>query len=268
MLRFSSKWSLCFSSLNMPIPTFAPSPQTGPVFILADRIPEMCGSLPPAQQRALVEMLDAFRAEVETKGNDIEYLKEIWELMGGAAAKLRDVVHIKDTVLDVCHWRLAMCLRYSTPTRIAEAVPYLEKIIAKFNREHSNGEMDLTPALYLAVALHKVPGQEAAAVRHFKAAYAYAPTIEIQYHHTQLWSRACFSRLLRRLGRIAEAMQEEKKIRNWLQRHPYCMHPSAFRDLVTDPQHQGKNYILDHPTVQQMLAGTIEIGPFIVFQLG
>lgn len=177
-------------------------------------------------------MLDAFRAEVETKGNDIEYLKEIWELMGGAAAKLRDVVHIKDTVLDVCHWRLAMCLRvsvssfasvfvlrriiinqYSTPTRIAEAVPYLEKIIAKFNREHSNGEMDLTPALYLAVALHKVPGQEAAAVRHFKAAYAYAPTIEIQYHHTQLWSRACFSRLLRRLGRIAEAMQEEKKIR-------------------------------------------------------
>jgi hypothetical protein len=102
-------------------------------------------------------------------------------------------------------------VQYSTPTRISEAAPYLEQVIAHFDSQHSNGEVDVVPMLYLAVALHKQPGQEEAAIRHFQAAYAYAPAISMQYH-TQLWSRACFSRLLRRLGRVEEAKEQEELI--------------------------------------------------------
>lgn len=72
--------------------------------------------------------------------------------------------------------------------------------------------MDETPEMYLGVALHKVAGQEEAAVAHFRAAYTAAPAVEMQFH-TQLWSRACFSRLLRRMGRVAEAEEQESAVR-------------------------------------------------------
>ncbi|KAJ7701755.1 hypothetical protein B0H17DRAFT_1044558 [Mycena rosella] len=241
----------------MPIPTFT-SPSTGTVPVLSKHTSEIFDVLSPTEQRAFFTLLEAFRAEIDAKGDDVEYLREIGAVNPGAT-----VAQTKTNVLDMCNWQLATCLRYSTPTRIAEATPCLEKVIAHFDSHHTNGEVDVTPVLYLGVAL----GQEEAAVRHFQAAYAHAPAIEMQYH-TQLWSRACFSRLLRRMGRIAEAEEQENDIRNWLLGHPYGMPPSTFCALVTDPMHEGKDYILDHPSVKRMFAGMSEIAPGFVVHFG
>ncbi|KAJ7507274.1 hypothetical protein B0H11DRAFT_2219103 [Mycena galericulata] len=220
----------------MPIPTFT-SPRIGTVCVVNNRIGDIIPALSPAEQRNYFSILDAFRAEVDAKGDDIQYLKGIGVVPGDA-----DVARVKAIVIDTCNWQLAQALRYSTPTRIAEAAPYLERVIAHFQSEHPNGEVDDTPEMYLGVALHKTAGQEDAA----------------------LWSRACFSRLLRRMGRVAEAEEQENAIRNWLQWHQYGMPPSEFRALVTDPEHEGKNYILEHPMVENMFAGMTEIGPGIV----
>jgi hypothetical protein len=46
------------------------------------------------------------------------------------------------------------------------------------------------------------------------------------------------------------------------------MPPSEFRALVTDPQHEGKDYILEHPEVKGMFANMMEVGPGMVFHFG
>ncbi|KAJ7135433.1 hypothetical protein C8R43DRAFT_1203719 [Mycena crocata] len=224
----------------MPVPTFT-STKTGTIPVLNERTVDVMGILSPSEQKSFFNLLDAFRTEVNEKGDSIDYLKEI----GAPTSQTEvDAGRTKAAVLDMCHWQLAMCLRYSTPTRIAEAVPYLESVIATFDSQHTAGEVDVTPEMYLGVALHKQPGQEDAAVAHFRAAYAYAPAIEMQYR-TQLWSRACFSRLLRRMDKIKEAEEQEDVIRRWLLGNPDAMPPSAFCDLVLDPLYEGKDYILE-----------------------
>lgn len=52
----------------------------------------------------------------------------------------------------------------------------------------------------------------------------------------------------------------------WLRWHPYGMPPSEFRALVGDPEHEGEDYILGHPTVANMYAGMVDIGPGMVLQ--
>ena len=105
-------------------------------------------------------------------------------------------------------YEVTRILQYSTPTRIAEAAPYLERFIANFGTEHPNGKVDVTPEIYLGVVLHKVLGQEDAAVSHFRVAYMASSGIKMQ-----LWSWACFSRLLRCINRIPEAEEQEDAIR-------------------------------------------------------
>ncbi|KAJ6593579.1 hypothetical protein B0H19DRAFT_1091035 [Mycena capillaripes] len=242
----------------MPVPSFT-SARIGTVPVVHKQISMIFPALSSAEQREFIDKLQAFRAEVETKG-DAKYLKDI-------GVTHPDVALGKATVLDTCNWNLSMCFRYSTPTRIAEAVPYLEQAIAYHKQQHPNGEVDDTPEMYLGVALHKEPGQEEAAIAHFRAAYTSSPAIEMQYN-TQLWSRACFSRLLRRTGKIQEAEEQENAIRNWLQWHPYGMPPSEFRALVSDPQHEGTDYILEHPSVQNMFGNMIELAPGMVMHFG
>ncbi|KAJ7094004.1 hypothetical protein B0H15DRAFT_831567 [Mycena belliarum] len=250
----------------MPVPTFT-SARTGTVPILTTRFEAgiICNAISPAEQNALVTVLQTLRTEVATHGNTLEYFKGLGVM--GANIMDADLAQSKAHVLDFINWRLAVALRYSTPTRIAEAVPYLEEVIACFESQNPDSEKDVTPLLYLAVALHKQPGKESDAVGHFRAAYVAAPAVEFQYR-TQLWSRACFSRLLRRMGRTAEAEEQEKVIRDWLQWHPYGMPPSEFVNLVTDPLHEGPDYILDHPLVKRMFDGMVEMGPGMVVHFG
>jgi hypothetical protein len=64
----------------------------------------------------------------------------------------------------------------------------LEEVIAYYKRQNPN-KVDDTPEMYLGVAPHKQPGQEEAAIAHFRKAYAASPAIGMQYS-THLWSRA------------------------------------------------------------------------------
>ncbi|KAJ6612819.1 hypothetical protein B0H10DRAFT_2222838 [Mycena sp. CBHHK59/15] len=226
-----------------PVPTFTfvSLPAVGPVSVLDQQLTAgPFEHLPATEQKGFIDVLEAFREEVNTKGNDADYLDRI-----GCGATLKRGVTVAQTkalVFDVCNWQLAKCLR---PTRIAEAAPYLEQVIAHFNTTHANGEVDVTPVLYLAVALHQQPGQEDAAVRHFESAYAYAPSIESQFH-TQLWSRE-----------ENKILPVESSLRNA---------PSSFCELVADPGQEGKDHILDHPAVKKAWAGMTEIGPGLVMQ--
>ena len=100
--------------------------------------------------------------------------------------------------------------QYSDPMRIAEAVPYLEQNIATFKKVKGADVKDVTPMLYLAVALHKQPGEEQKALQIFEEAAEGNPMS--QYHQTLLWARSNIARLLRRLNRAKEAKTHEDMI--------------------------------------------------------
>jgi len=68
------------------------------------------------------------------------------------------------------------------------------------------------------------------------------------------------SRLLRRMGKPEAAEEQEAQIRNWLRWHKFGMPQSEFISLVTDPEHQGKDFIMDHPEMQELCAGVVELG--------
>jgi hypothetical protein len=46
------------------------------------------------------------------------------------------------------------------------------------------------------------------------------------------------------------------------------MPPSQFRDLVEDPTHESKDYILDHPEVKKHFSGAMELGGGMVVHFG
>jgi hypothetical protein len=166
--------------------------------------------------------------------------------------------------------------QYSTPSRIEEAAPYLERILAHFAAEKP-GETDVIPLLYLGVALHKVPGQESAALNAFNGAFNHG--VSVGSTNTMLWARGCMSRLLRRMGETQAAEKQESEIRSepahhckvayltcyfgcrdWLQWHKFGMPLSEFVSLVTDPDHEGTDYIMEHPEMQQMCEGVVDLG--------
>jgi hypothetical protein len=47
--------------------------------------------------------------------------------------------------------------------------------------------------------------------------------------------------------------------RTWLRYHKFSMPPTEFRKLVTDPTHGGKDYIMDHPDMKEMMRGVTEL---------
>ena len=101
-------------------------------------------------------------------------------------------------------------MQYSTPSRIGEAAPYIKYVLANFAVEKP-GQTDVIPLLYLGVALHKVPGEENAALDAFKAAFDHG--VDLDSTNTMLWARGCMSRLLRRMGQTQAAEEQEAEIR-------------------------------------------------------
>ncbi|KZP16822.1 hypothetical protein FIBSPDRAFT_1047281 [Athelia psychrophila] len=166
-------------------------------------------------------------------------------------------------VLESLQWRTSQALRWSAPTRVYEAVPYLEKVIESHRAFHPT-EVDVTPTLWLAVALHKTPGQEERALAlHARAIGATQPGQN--GFRTMLWAKANMSRMLRRMGKVAEAQKNENEIVNWLKDHPYVMSMAEFSSLVTDPERQKttppeRDYIMTHPTVVSMSIGRSSTG--------
>ena len=89
-------------------------------------------------------------------------------------------------------------------------------MLAHFAVEHP-GKTDIIPSLYLGVALHKIPGQENAALDAFTAAFDHG--VDLGSTNTMLWARGCMSRLLRRMGKIQDAEEQESQIRSELFQH-------------------------------------------------
>ncbi|KAJ7628574.1 hypothetical protein FB45DRAFT_918666 [Roridomyces roridus] len=245
----------------MSIPTFTSS-RTGTIPVLNDAVDRIIPILAPGEQREFLSKLVAFRGTVEKYGDSPVFLNALDGVPAGVTA-----AEAKGMVLDMCNWKIAQGLRYSTPSRIAEAVPYIERVIAYFSEHNEPGVVDTVPEMYLGVALHKMAGQEDAALSHFHLAFEAAPRIEMQFH-TQLWSRACYARLLRRMGKTEEAVVQEDMIRDWLHWHPYGMPPDEFIALVSDPEHEGKDHILEHPDVQNRMDSMVQIGPGMVIHFG
>ncbi|KAM6494606.1 hypothetical protein JOM56_009229 [Amanita muscaria] len=220
--------------------------------------------IPPEQQRQGVDVLKAKCTAIEGAGSTEAQLA----MMGQSDAislpedKRRAIVA---GGLDQCYWQLSMFLRYSTPSRIAEATPYLKSVLAHFAVEKP-GETDVVPLLYLGVALHKVPGEESAALNAFTTAFDHG--VDVGSTSTMLWARGCMSRLLRRLGKIQEAEQQESEIRDWLRWHKFGMPQSEFINLVTDPDHEGEDHVMDHPEMQKLFEGVVDLGNGMAIHFG
>jgi len=220
--------------------------------------------LPPEHQRQGVDILKAKFTEIEVADSVDAQLA----LMGRSDAKSLPEDKRKAIVatgLDQCYWQLTKFLRYSTPSRIEEAAPYIEKVLAHFAVEKP-GKADVIPLLYQGVALHKVPGQESAALNAFKTAFDHGA--DVGSAKTMLWARGSMSRLLRRMGKVPEAEEQESEIRDWLRWHEFGMPQSEFIKLVTDPDHEGKDYIMEHPEMQKMCGRVVDLGDGMAVHFG
>ena len=188
--------------------------------------------LPPQEQRSGVDTLKAKCTEIEDAGSTDAQLAMMGQ-KDDCSLSENERKAIVAAGLDQCYWQLSQFLRvstvqllvtfsaskvhnyivlqYSTPTRVEEAAPYIKLVLAHFAIEKP-GEIDVIPLLYLGVALHKVPGEESAALAAFTAAFEHG--IDLGSTNTMLWARGSMSRLLRRMGRIKEAEEQESSIRS------------------------------------------------------
>jgi len=139
-----------------------------PSSILDPHIVQIFPGMPPQQQRMGIDILRAKCAEIEGAGSTDAQLA----MMGQQDVLTHPEDERKKMVaegLDQCYWQLTKFLRYSTPSRIEEATPYIRRVLAHFAVEKP-GETDVIPLLYLGVALHKVPDEEEAALAAFTTA--------------------------------------------------------------------------------------------------
>ncbi|CDO72186.1 hypothetical protein BN946_scf184970.g38 [Trametes cinnabarina] len=201
----------------------------------------------PGQQRSAVDTLRGHIAEV--RDGSEEQRREL----GVLKPQDKTPEQIEQRVaayLDKCYWQLAQFYRYSVPCRIDEAEPYLREIIRYAKLK--GGKRDVAPELYLAVAIHKAAEKEQEAISLFTEAFnsldmdgasALGP-------RSDLWARAHWARLLRRVERVQEAQVQEQVIVDWIVDHPLLLPPPKLKALVSDEADSGVlNNILDHPQV-------------------
>jgi len=197
----------------------------------------------PQQQRETVSKLERVIELIEARDEDM--LRE-WGIEADGSVK---------DVLDQCYWQMVQNLKYSDPTRIQEAVPYCERVLEYYAETHGTDAVDVTPTQTLAVGLSKTPGREEDALYYFELAFN---TDLLTHNNSSLWARAHWSRLLRRVGRIAEAEEQEEWLRCWILGRPYSMPPSQFIALVSE-EDESENYILDHPDMNDFGADVDEL---------
>lgn len=166
----------------------------------------------------------------------------------------------RDSVLDKCHWKISQYKKFSEPTRIAEAVPNLDFVIAR-----AKGKRDVTPHYTRAVALSRIPGREAEAAKAFDEVMPDLTFMEFG-QVSALWARAEWTRLLRRQGEIEKAKEQEEWLRDWYRGHPMAMPPSKFARTVL-AEGEDTNVILEG--IPNFGAGIHEIpgmgGAFVTF---
>ena len=102
--------------------------------------------------------------------------------------------------------------QYSKPCRIAEAEAALREVLRY--AQAKGARRNVAPELYLAVAIHKIPEKEQEALSMFASAFDHYeehgdPALGPR---SELWARASWSRLLRRVERVRDAEVQEKAI--------------------------------------------------------
>ena len=200
----------------------------------------------PEQQRSAVDNLQNYIAQVrdgtEEERRSLQVLRPQDTTQEQKDARV--AAH-----LDKCYWQLAQfyrvrlalalgpcctssrtrtagrrCLtrdpQYSVPCRIAEAETLLRDVIRYAQR--TGAKRDVTPELYLAVAIHNTPEKEQEALTIFASAFSHVEESDAPGPgpRSELWARASCARLLRRLGRAEEAETQEAAILYVQVRHP------------------------------------------------
>ncbi|KAI0629988.1 hypothetical protein C8Q77DRAFT_1139757 [Trametes polyzona] len=201
----------------------------------------------PEQQRSAVDTLRDHISEV--RDGSEEQRREL----GVLKPQDKTPEQIEQRVaayLDKCYWQLSQFYRYSVPCRIAEAEPYLREVIRYAKAK--GARRDVAPELYLAVAIHKVPEKQEEALALFASAFDEfdangAPALGPR---SELWARANWARLLRRLERVQEAETQEQAIVDWIVGHPLVLPPPKLLALVGDEADRGPlDNVLQHPEV-------------------
>ncbi|KAF7791003.1 hypothetical protein EIP86_001962 [Pleurotus ostreatoroseus] len=284
-------------------------------------------SLSPVQQRQAVDALKDYIAELN-HGTD-EQRRDLG-LLGDDEADQLDEKALQ-AALERCYWQLVMFLRFSRPSRIAEAEPYLRLIFSKIHARPTPSPAhlhEIHTALYLAVALASPPpvpstpvlrpskptllsapnaqpspysatttpnsslpnspppelasGQareiealslftrafaaydgastapspqktpEVPAMSHMRLSPGLHPHNGAHAHHakvlgpkTELWARAAYASLLRRLGRHSEADGVMHVIRSYITQHPYALPSEKYDKLLQDIEHEFGISLLD-----------------------
>ncbi|KAI8986285.1 hypothetical protein BD414DRAFT_515311 [Trametes punicea] len=164
--------------------------------------------------------------------------------------------------LDKCYWQLSQFYRYSVPCRISEAEPYLREIIRYAKAK--GGKRDIAPDLFLAVAIHKQPGKVQEAISLFTDAFNEFDDNETLAlgPRSELWARAHWARLLRRVERVQDAQVQERAIVDWIVEHPMVLPAPKLMALVSDEADGGiLNGILNHPEVLAAFENARERSP-------
>ncbi|CAA7262990.1 unnamed protein product [Cyclocybe aegerita] len=202
-------------------------------------LPEKLPNFPPSFQRKIVRQLES-------------QLESSHALPKGNSAAEE---HARFMLIDGASWQLGKCLRYSTPTRIAEAVAPLTQT----HRRRLN-KTAVIPMLFLGVALSRHEGEEERSVRAFTEAFSNLGDIPKMPEKNLIWARANMARMLRRMNKTEEASQQEKLTREWILAHLYKYPPSEIKNIIADDIGTGTN-ILDHNDVLALFSTLREIGP-------
>ncbi|KAJ3503901.1 hypothetical protein NLJ89_g8223 [Agrocybe chaxingu] len=164
--------------------------------------------------------------------------------------------------IDAVSWQLATCLRYSMPTRIAEAVAPLTFLTEAHRRIHKGTKVDVVPTLYLGVALSRIEGEEERALKTFKEAFDNLHTSSQVPAKNLIWARANMARMLRGMGRNAEASIQERltSLREWIVNNSLDFFPNVITNAIADDIGTGA-HILDHRDVIAHFSRFRELGP-------
>jgi len=215
--------------------------------------------MPSHEQRRLIAQLEYFLSEVEQHPDDsIAFFRKL----GVTDAKFARLPpsHRRERCLGTYYWILARAYRYSRPSRIGEAVDSLRKGLAAHGVYDSDTK-DVVPMLYLSVALSKVPGEEQKAVEMFHEAVANVYGVVQFPFRTLLWTRGHISKLMRRMGEVKAAEQQEQAIRDYILSNLHIMPLNEYKHVVNEYSVvKGHDYVFDHPSMSHLLNSTSRIG--------
>lgn len=139
------------------------------------------GLLPEVQQREIIAAANYTCTRLQEAKDNIELQ---WETLLRIKPELDTAAFDDDDkkkkeiegFLDRTAWDICKMLRYSRPTRLGEAVDILKEILHR-NTALAADAIDVTPTLYLGVALSITPGQEEEAEQAFSRGFS-APNIQ------------------------------------------------------------------------------------------